>query len=478
MNTKSLLLVFALLWASSMSLSSQTLVSINKSITQDTLLTTIQRNSISSKTVIASGQAVFSSKLGYVRILLSDDYGYDLLVYESSPLVAINGVDNFSSMAEETVGIPSHFALTKVRVEIRNAELRNLSVDVSTISPSRNQQQVKADRVALINSNLRSQNALWVAGETSVSQMSYEEKKSLFGGIVPDLQGFEYYVGGVFEIMEENGVRPDSMTTTSRATMVSKFDWRNRHGKNWNTSVKNQNPCNTCWVFGAIGAVEGLVNLYYNRKIDSLDLSEQQIISCAGSGCSGGGWSGDALNYIIASGVVNEACFPNGYASNPLCSNKCNNPTENIKIAGMQTFYPSSYSDPITELKKIIIQKGIIGGRIGAWSHAMTLVGFGTVQAGNVVYNGTSGGYNTPITIGVNDPRIGETYWIFKNSWGSSWGSDGGYLYAISDINQLTSSVIPLSPITSPNYTDANIVCEDRDGDGGGVKQTVSVKIF
>ena len=132
----------------------------------------------------------------------------------------------------------------------------------------------------------------------------------------------------------------------------------------------------------------------------------------------------------------------------------------------MQTFYPSSYSDPVTELKKNIIQKGIIGGRIGAWSHAMTLVGFGTVQAGDVVYSGTLGGYNTPITIDVNDPRIGETYWIFKNSWGSSWGSDGGYLYAISDINQLVSSVIPLSPITSPNYTKANIVCEDRDGDG------------
>jgi len=465
MNTKSLLLVFILLWASSLSLSAQVLVSVNKAITQDTLLTTIQRNSISSKTIIASGQAVFSSKSGFVRILLSDDYGYDLLVYESSPLVAVNGTDNFSSMSMEAVDVPSRLALTKVRVEIKNAELRNLSVDVSAVSPSRTQQQIRTGRIALINSNLRSQNALWVAGETPISEMSYQEKKELFGGNLPDLQGVEYYIGGIFEIMEENGVRPNSMTTTSRATMVSKFDWRNRHGINWNTSVKNQNPCGTCWAFGAIGAVEGLVNLYYNRKID-LDLSEQQIISCTGNTCNGGGWSGDALNYIIANGVVNEACFPNGYASNPSCSNKCNNPAENIKIAGMQTFYPSSYSDPVTELKKLIIQKGVIGGRIGAWSHAMTLVGFGTVQAGDIVYNGTSGGYNTPITIGVNDPRIGETYWIFKNSWGSSWGSDGGYLYAISDINQLSSSVIPLSPITSPNYTNANIICEDRDGDG------------
>jgi C1A family cysteine protease len=442
------------------------LVSVNKSITQDTLLTTIQKNSVSSKTIIASGQAVFSSNSGYIRILLSDDYGYDLLVYESSPLVAVNGLDNFSNASMETVDIPSHLTLTKVQVEIKNAELRNLSVDVSATTPSRTQQQqTRTDRIALINSNLRTQNALWGAGETSVSQMSFEEKKGLFGGSVPDLQGIEYYVGGIFEIMEENTVRSENITTTSRTTMVSMFDWRNRHGKNWNTTVKNQGTCGSCWAFGAIGAVEGLVNLYYNRKID-LDLSEQQMVSCTAGSCSGGtGGGSQALEYIIANGVVNETCFPYS-ASNGLCNNICNNPTEKIKIAGMQTFTPSSYSDPVTELKKLIIQKGILSGRISAWSHTMTLVGFGTVQAGDIVYNGTSGGYSTPITIVANDPRIGQTYWIFKNSWGSWWGSDGGYLYAISDINQLVNTRIALSPITSPNYTNANIICEDKDGDG------------
>jgi hypothetical protein len=176
MKPRNLLLVFALLWMNSLLLSAQMLVSVNNTITQDTLLTSIQRNSISSKTVIASGKVVFSSKSGHVRILLSDDYGYDLLIYESFPLVTVNGIDSFYNVAVETVDIPSHLLLKKIRVEIKNAELKNLSVNISSISPSRTQQQIRTDRIALINSNLRNQNTLWVAGETSLSQMSYEEK--------------------------------------------------------------------------------------------------------------------------------------------------------------------------------------------------------------------------------------------------------------------------------------------------------------
>ena len=39
-------------------------------------------------------------------------------------------------------------------------------------------------------------------------------------------------------------------------------------------------------------------------------------------------------------------------------------------------------------------------------------------------------------------------------------------MYAISDINQLVNTRIALPPITSPNYTNADIICEDKDGDG------------
>jgi len=473
MNTKSLLLVFTLLWVCSVSLSAQTLVSVNKSITQDTLLATIQRNSISSKTVIASGQAVFSSNSGYVRILLSDDYGYDLLVYESSPLVAVNGVDNFSSVSMETVDIPSRLALTKVRVEIKNVELRNLSVDVSTITPSRTQQEVRADRIALINNNLRDQNALWVAGETDISQMSYQEKKGLFEGKVPDMQGFEYYVGGIFELNSDNII---PIKNPTRSTYVSSFDWRDRHGANnpsspyyngingWITSVKNQSfplSCGSCWAFGAVGPLEAIVNLYYNRKIN-VDLSEQELVSCdnSNSGCSGGFSWRTLQNYIRVNGIIDEATFPY-QAANINCSQKPTTSIEKITITNVNTTRPTNFD----QIKKDVIEAPLAIG-FSTWQHSVTLVGYRILQAGDVIYlkDGVSG---TPswVTIGNNDPRIGQTALLLKNSWGSSWG-DGGFGYLIANISNINDYAKITLPITSLIYTDADIICEDRDGDG------------
>jgi C1A family cysteine protease len=477
MNTKKLLLVFVLLWVSALSLSAQTLVSVNKIIKQDTLLTTIQKNSVSSKNVLASGQAVFASKSGYVRILLSDDYGYDLLVYESSPLVVVNGVDNFNSVAMETANISSHLALTKVRVEIKNAELRNLSVDISAINPSRTQQQIRTDRIALINSNLRSQNALWVAGETSVSQMSYEEKKSLFGGQVPDLQGYEYYIGGIFEL------HSDSLTSTQNITRVSSyvssFDWRNRHGANkpsspyynsggngWLTSTKNQGSCGGCWAFSALGVVEAMTNLYFNRFINP-DLSEQELVSCATGTCSGG-WPYNAHAYIKTNGVVDEATFPY-QATNGNCSDKGLNPNETIKIHSHIGLGVSGVPNSVDELKQQIIKSPISLG-FTLWNtagHALVGVGYKVLQAGDTILLKTLGGASQPTTIIIpnGDPRIGETAWLLKNSHGVTWG-DLGYGYVICPFSSIYACSYVQPPIYSNNYTNANIICEDRDGDG------------
>lgn len=144
--------------------------------------------------------------------------------------------------------------------------------------------------------------------------------QDVFGGIVPNLKGFEYYKCGVFVALS---YLARARNTRTASPLVKEFDWRSRHGKNWMTSVKNQGNCGSCWAFSAVGTAEAYTNLYYNRLL-GLDLSEQELVSCSTAGNCSGGNTGSALSYIIKNGIVAEDCFQYS-ATNDNCENKYRN---------------------------------------------------------------------------------------------------------------------------------------------------------
>ena len=63
MSARKLLFVFVLLMISSLSLSAQVVVSVNNTLIQDTVLTTVQKNSLSSKTVNQSSGTLKMNEL-------------------------------------------------------------------------------------------------------------------------------------------------------------------------------------------------------------------------------------------------------------------------------------------------------------------------------------------------------------------------------------------------------------------------------
>jgi hypothetical protein len=452
-------------------------VTIEKKYNYDEIIDLSQVKSISSLSITGNIKLVDNTSI--VRVILITE-NHEYLVYESFTLIADDYVYSFDKICEETSLIDIEKPLELV-VVVRNADFYLSKIHYSTKSlkkierqnfselnkkSKKNKERYKAKKINLKNSKM---NKVWVASPTEVSLLPFEEKKELFGGKYDFLTGgFEYYSGGIFSFDNYNLEKDYNLKSVRTNEYVDEFDWRNRHGQNWNTSVKTQFG-GTCWAFGAVAATEALVNLYFNQKID-LDLSEQEIVSCSDAGsCSGGSLGGGgALDYISSYGIVDQNCFPNGYC-NASCDDtlKCLNPDERIFINGKLNFFPSLYTEEESKaiLKSYIISKGVVSGRINSWLHTMALSGFGTVHAGDVVYEGIDGGYASPITISDDNELIGETYWIFKNSWGTYWG-DNGYAYIIADKSQFRLSRILLTPVTSYNYSESDIVCKDDDGDG------------
>lgn len=441
------------------------------------------------KGLSVSGSVSLHSEVGFVRVILEAANGDEYLVYETNAMLSAEPTIRLNGVCEETCSM-SNVKAQSLRFEIEDASFTLESVSLVSAGATATETAAKsvnaaskgslrkaqvAEKVKAVRSQIKEKGYKWVAGETTVSNMSYAEKKQLFGGQVPNLYGFEYYVGGIFEIPSTETGSVAAAAAVGDSSYADEFSWRERHGQSWLTSVKNQGGCGSCWAFAATGATELLTNLYYNRHLD-LDLSEQDALSCSGAGNCGGGWPGVTLDYYTATGVVEEACFPYTALDDP-CSDKCGAPMELVKIGGQTEFY--SYYQTEDDLKAMILESAVSGG-IYSWSHAMVLFGYKVLRAGDQIYL-SSDTLNGFVTIPDGDPLIGKTAWHFKNSWGGS--DESSYPYIVTDITNIGWTHELHGPAISPNLTEDDIVCEDADGDGfynwgiGGIPATCPAEI-
>jgi C1A family cysteine protease len=410
-----------------------------------------------------SGSITFTGEKGFVRIILTDNYDNDYLVLETNSVFEHETDISFEEFCEETA-LLDNILPKRIAIECTDAQVIINAIQYATVNEYRASidKQIKEEQLNVklqhINFVLAEKEITWGAGKTSLSKMTYMEKKNLFGGKLPNLAGFDYYVSGIYVIQGYNSNK-NSPQNTTRSQFVSEFDWRNRHGRNWMTSAKNQGSCGSCWAFAAVGTTEAYVNLFYNQLLN-LDLSEQDVLSCNNGGTCSGGNTGSALNYIKSTGVVNETCF--AYSASDLpCNNKCVNPNEKIKISNYTSF--SSYSQTSDDLKKLAIKAPISFG-ISCWWHALGLTGFKTIQSGDRIYIKTES-EDRWVTVTSGHPLVDNDAWILKNSWGTGWG-DNGFGYVVTDWSEVYLTYSINGNVASLNYTATDIVCEDRDGDG------------
>ncbi len=186
----------------------------------------------------------------------------------------------------------------------------------------------------------------------------------------------------------------------------SSFDYRT-YGKV--TSIKDQGGCGSCWAFTTAAAIESQYLLRHNQ---SLDLSEQNLVSCntGAYGC-GGGDVVNTINYVAANGITTESCMPYT-ATNGVCTTTCNN--QKYSIGGYRYFGTdeSTYALQMYNYGPPTMIFYVPPAFLSYKSGVLDMPYAQCVQ--NYV------GMHGMIIVGYT-----ADYWILKNSWGTNWGEQG-----------------------------------------------------
>ncbi|MBN1273737.1 MAG: putative Ig domain-containing protein [Candidatus Aminicenantes bacterium] len=290
----------------------------------------------------------------------------------------------------------------------------SLSVLMAGLYGKRNTQQ---QEIAEINTRIKAHNMNWVAGETSMTRLSPEERRKRLGNINP------LYID------------PSKFAAISTDISIQALvDWRNKDSSDWMTPIRDQGTCGSCWCFGTLAVVESVWKITQNKPTSNPDLSEQHLLSCSGAGdCIVGGSYYQACGYIKNSGVPNEACFPYTAADDP-----CNPCTDYLqKLARINGY---AY---VTQGGYLINQDIGITSNTAIMNELNSHPLIGSMEVYSDFYSYTGGVYEkTPGATSEGGHCIAligydsvNQYWICKNSWGTDWGEDGYFKIKFDEVD-------------------------------------------
>lgn len=188
-------------------------------------------------------------------------------------------------------------------------------------------------------------------------------------------------------------------------------DWRARGAV---TAVRDQGACGSCWAFSAIVAAEGANRLSSGQLVA---LSESNLVDCVFTcyGCSGG-LMADALDYVIrfqGGRFMKQEDYP--YAP---AAGACR--FDARKAAGSVSNY-ICVGQTEDELQNYVERYGPASCCINASPRSFQLYGGG-------IYDDPSctPSYNHGVgCVGYSGNNGDDSYWIVKNSFGTSWGEEG-----------------------------------------------------
>ncbi len=485
----------------------QTTVNFNLLISNDTVINI--DNYYSGYCSYAEVDAGFTlnSDTSLVRVVLTDTDGKRYLIFEMYRLIGSNYSGSISKYCDETRymafntnPVSLEFFITDATCNFTSMGFSNIKNKYYLSDAEAHKAVIEQQKVEQINLNLEEKGLLWRARVTDFNTLLFYQKANNWGGDKYYIDGYDYYGGGIFcdysrwdEIVNEK-IGGKSSGDTLPTVKAKSFDWRKVHDANlstspyfdgnpdthntvtenngWMTRLKYQgqshdSDCpNGCYIFAPIGALEAVLNLFFNQHVD-YNLSEQHLIDCfnqyhPGSTCWAGGDIDRLFNFINLGDYFFVDEFTHEWQDSML--GFCDDATPvltKIEIGGLIKIDACENNS-----KKALINYGPLSAKPRS-EHNSVLTGFKTIMAGDSVYLGST--FDTPyIIIQTNNALIGRTYWIFKETVGVNHGING-YTHILGKLNKLPYAFNPhafVQPFTDLMDTTLSPTYYDHDGDG------------
>lgn len=368
-----------------------------------------------------------------VRVVLVDATGQVYLALESYSALHGKGGHTFKRHCEETCvlrGIRPVGLLVQVEqawVRLARMYWRLAPGQENAVERHEAQQRSKVRQ-------LNEQAGTWRAGLTAQGRLRYAEKCMLFSGahqngLVPNVQGMEYYAGGLYTLR----TNPPRAPRVRPAPWPPRMNWQARHGYRLLMPVKDQGLYDMSAAYALVGALECNLNIFYNQHVD-VTLAEEDLWGCSGAQTEQGFDVARAVQYCYDVGVVSTDCWVQATAGcRPA---KCVDWKQHV-VRAAGAYLTNNISND--ELRRLLVRYGVVPVRIPAWEQMMVVVGWET--------NAYS---EAPV-------------WVMRNSYGTAWGEDG-YMRLSCD----AAAFAPVVVFTTPymwGRRQINTVCNDLDGD-------------